>query len=420
MSYNTDIDPPKPSKPLPNPYSLDTGTLLSAGAKKPSNTGFNTQNPSTSSQVKEQTPSQTPSYNQSDPAGGNSDKPVETTSLAEARSAHAPNANRTTTAGAPPGTDIVKASKQVKLDSILHKMYNAMQKAGSSASSVSESAQTGNISEAYYFTLKEFIVDYGYLKISTVLNNAFLNNGIKFIDDLLKPQVKKAHSKIIDDFLTLGHENFTKKTYNIITEIGPAPSNTVNVVPNLWFEEYYLFGDSPFPGYKEWRKDESLDTDIVYTLREIGENYYESSYDEVIALSVKRLYKQLKTYFVNENLTTSILNRILLNELENINDDLLEKAVGKGSKAAINNISQEILGKVANTLKSQLNTQAPRSVLNKSSTSTSIKKHAKSVAVAKNTQEKLKNSLELVPPNDQGTIDAITGPTGNVVPPVSL
>lgn len=316
----------------------------------------------------------------------------ETTNSERTRSAE-PMASKKTIGGAPRTDNFPKAAQRVGLDSILPKMAKAMQAASASSGVKNEAFQIVKLKDSYLNSLKLLVKEYTYTNLVKVLEKAFLNNGIRFIDTLIRqPVVVDAHMSLYAEYLSYGEENISIVEYNKVTGLGEIPDNIVSVVPPLFYQEYYLFEKHPYPAYIEWRSFNS--EDILYTLRNIDDDFYETPEDEIIALSFKRLFKKLKPYFRDNNLTTPILNKILLDEIENLKDDLWETALGKGSKSKAGSMSSDIMGKVASSLKNQLNTQVPRSVLNKSSIQKSQKKMAENQSTAKQTRNRLNESVK--------------------------
>lgn len=319
-------------------------------------------------------------------------KPVSTN---QERADNAPNADKKTTAAAPDGNSFPRAAQQVGLDSILPKMAKAMSGAGAAAGAQSPAFQTSLLLESYYNALKLLIKDYTYVLVAFVIDEAFKNGKEKFLDELVKDKVITAHYKIYNDYLEYGEFDIPILEFNKVNTIGETPPNLVTNVPHRYYQEYYTFGMEPYPGYIEWRK---MKTDgAVYTARNIGDDFYELAEDEVVALSMRRLYKELKNYFIEKTLTVPILNKILLAELQNLKDDLREKAIGKGSSAGGGGggMDPSIIGPVAISMVKQLKVHLPRSVLKKKPVTVSqIKK-------AQNHEIKETVKLKLVPATEE-------------------
>lgn len=316
------------------------------------------------------------------------------------RADNAPNADKKTTAAAPDGNSFPRAAQQVGLDSVLPKMAKAMSAAGAAAGAQSPAFQTSLILESYYNALKLLIKDYTYVLVSFVIDEAFKNGKEKFLDELIKDKVITAHYRIYNDYLEYGEFDIPILEFNKVDTIGETPPNLVTNVPHRYYQDYYTFGMEPYPGYIEWRK---MGTDgAVYTARNIGDDFYELAEDEVIALSMRRLYKELKNYFIEKTLTVPILNKILLAELQNLKDDLREKAVGKGSSAGGGGggMDPSIIGKVGNSMIKQLKVQLPRSVLKKKPVTISQEKKARNHEIKEDVK------LKLIPTTNTAILDA--------------
>jgi len=325
--------------------------------------------------------------------------------------------DRPTTADGPKGLlDLPSCVAQVGKNSVrLPNAYNAMDRASLIMAGMGSSNSDGKktpsssikiiIEDALTGAMKILVLRWGYDKVIRVFDKALENDNINLIDEEYREIVLNAVENIKLAAIEYGKDNIPVYTYSEVTTIGQKPSPIVNIVPDLYVQEYYLPKDDPYPGFIKWNSPD--ETDFVFTERKLGDKYFVTPKEEVYSIAEQELADALNTYIELETLTARILNEILNEQNENVENNIDEKMLGKGAGSGGGNalsLIQQLLGAAGTSTNNQRSEQQPVSVCNNSSIEQTLKNFEKNLAKAKQMKNELDKAFTPKGPTSEGTV----------------
>jgi hypothetical protein len=315
--------------------------------------------------------------------------------------------DKPTTADAQKGTkDLPSAVAQVgNASALLPNMYSMMAMISSIMSGRSQTSRKKTIEDSLSGALAILVNKWSYDKVIRVLDAALANNKINLIDEVYRDIVKNAIANLYKAAVEFGPDNVPVYSYSTVTTIGPVPSPLVEIVPDLYVQEYFIQANDPYPGYIKWNSQDG--SKFVFTERKLGDRYYVSPQEEIYSISETELAEALDPYIRDENLTASILNNLLREQDSNIAANSKEKTQGKNSSGEnALKLLQSLLGYISEMTNQQRSTQLPPSVLNKSSISTSLNNFETNMAELKDIKKKTKQAVTpLQSRNNIGILD---------------
>lgn len=325
-------------------------------------------------------------YNNAKFKENNSGKP----DIKTAREQFAPNADLPTTASADPSQKLPEVLNQVdpqKLSMGLMQLFSALAMVRNLMNSASPAPRRRTITDALSGALCILTKKFGFDLVIEVMNNALENDGIKIISPDYQDIVKNAVAELIAKAAKYGTDNIPVSEYPIITyEVSPLvvlPGAIVDVVPDLYLQQYYPIGVDPFPGFIHYKKDNTS----VFLRRIPNQPTYTSAEEEIYAVCEQELAEDLKPHFVNKDLTAELLNTYLNKQDNNVQNNGMEKSMGKNSGVNIMGLLPQLLGILGPVINNTLSQHLPVSVLNQGAINQSMEKFSKNMAQLK----KMKN-----------------------------
>jgi hypothetical protein len=273
----------------------------------------------------------------------------------------------------------------------LPNMYSMMSMISALISGRSQTSRKRVIEDSLSGALAILVNKWGYDKVIRVIDLALEDNKIQLIDEVYRDVVKNAIANLYKAAVKFGQENVPVYSYSTVTTIGPVLSPLVEIVPDLYVQEYFIQANDPYPGYIKWNSQDG--TEFVFTERKIGDRYYVSPQEEVYSISETELAEALDPYIRDENLTASVLNNLLIEQDSNVESNTKEKILGKNSTGENGlQLLQSLLGYISQMTNQQRSTQLPPSVLNTSSINESLNNFEKNMAELKDIKKKTKQA----------------------------
>jgi len=314
------------------------------------------------------------------------------TSLQDARSKFAPNADKKTIASALKGlldiNNILQLVDPTGSSSAMPNMVSGLSKVNSTMNAAAPSAKKTVVQNSLYGALCELSKAYGFDRVITVFDTALANGGMLRISSDQRSVVSTALTNLINNANENGPENIViPLTFEKTTSIGATtPTPVTNIIPDLYTQIYYTTEADPYPGYKEWVSNDSTTT--IYTQRTIGDYYYETSDDEIYYTSVIELKANLDPYCDPATnppvvLTATILDGFLTIQNTNVENNSIEKSLGKGSSSNLMDNLSSLMGYTGTIVDTIQSTQLPASVLNQSSITSSLTGYSKNISMLK-------------------------------------
>lgn len=330
------------------------------------------------------------------------DPPQEPKPLSDAREEFAPNADKPTTASGQKGQlDLPTVMSQVDpngLSSVLPSMFLQFALAATAMKGTSQSSRKKVVEDSLSGALAILVNKYTYDQVIEVFNEALKNNSIKQIDVEYRDIIKNALANLFKAVVEFGPNNVPIYSYSEVTTFGPVPSPLVQVVPDLYVQQYFIQAEDPYPGYIKWLSQDG--TNYVFTERTIGDIYYKSPEEEIYSISEKELSEKLDPYIRDRNLIARILNDLMKEQDTNVENNTMEKTMGKNSSRNFLNFLLQLLGYVSSIINSQKTTQLPVSVLNQSSIISSLDSYSKNIGMIKSVlKPKLKTAIQAPTPS---------------------
>lgn len=303
-----------------------------------------------------------------------------------AREQFAPNADLPTTASADPSQKLPEVLNQVdpqKLSMGLMQLFSALAMVRNLMNSASPAPRRKTITDALSGALCILTKEFGFDRVIEVMNAALENDGLNIISPDYQEIVKNAVAELIAKAAKFGVNNIPIKTYPIIqypvVNRLVLPGLIVDVVPDLYLQQYYPIESDPYPGYIHYMKDNTS----VFVKRVVNQPTYTSADEEIYAVCEQELAEDLRPHFVNKDLTAELLNLYLNKQDNNVQNNGMEKAMGKNSGVNIMGLLPQLLGILGSVVNNTLSQHLPVSVLNQGAINQSMEKFSKNMAQLK-------------------------------------
>lgn len=321
-------------------------------------------------------------YNNAQFKENNSGKP----DIKTAREQFAPNADLPTTASADPSQKLPEVLNQVdpqKLSMGLMQLFSALAMVRNLMNSASPAPRRRTITDALSGALCILTKEFGFDRVIEVMNTALENDGLDIISPDYQEIVKNAVAELIAKAAKFGVDKIPIKTYPIIqypvNNRIVLPGLIVDVVPDLYLQQYYPIDADPYPGYIHYMKDNTS----VFVKRIVNQPTYTSADEEIYAVCERELAEDLRPHFVNKDLTAELLNLYLNKQDNNVQNNGMEKSMGKNSGVNIMGLLPQLLGILGPVVNNTLSQHLPVSVLNQGAISQSMEKFSKNMAQLK-------------------------------------
>ena len=350
--------------------------------------------------------------------------------VATSRSKNAPNADNPTAAAASPGMKLPAAIAEVDPMGValsLKNMYKLLSLVGSVMNSASTASQTKTVTKGFAGALKILAHEYGYSRVITVFNSALDNYGMERIDPLYQQIVKEGLADLIKDALLYGETDIPKSVIPPIVYGSILPPRSLlldlSAIPNLYIQQYYAVDADPYPGYIQWLGPNS---DYYYSQRIPSQYPYESSEEDIQKTSELEIAADFEPYIASSNrvLTPSVINSILAAASTSVQNNGMEKNLGKNSAANLMSLLPQLMGLAGTALNLSQQLHLPTSVLNVGKVSAAQQKFAKNIAMAKLMQAKSAGAFDIPSSlSSLGNIAAMAGALGSLgisIPNISL
>jgi hypothetical protein len=317
--------------------------------------------------------------------------------LEELRKKHAPNADKKTTASGEKGIldihTILQIVDSLGSSSALPGMSPGLSKVNSKMNTTAPSTKKTVLQNTLYGALCSLSRKYGFDRVITVFNTALADGKISDIASTQRSVVSSALTYLIKNANENGPDNIqlpvTFKTVTEITKTPPTP--VVNEVPDLYTQVYYTMETDPYMGYIKWLSNDEQTS--VYTLRKIGDYYYETADAEIYDKSVQELITDLDIYcdpnYVDPTtklpvtLTAKILDGFLSTQNTNIEKHSMEKHLGNGTgtTSSFMNFLESLMGYTGIIVNSIQTSHIPVSVLDQASITISLENYSKNMSM---------------------------------------
>jgi len=303
-----------------------------------------------------------------------------------ARELHAPNADLPTTASGDASLDLPGILNQVdpsKLSMTLAQMYSALSLVKALMNSSSPAPRKKTITDALSGALCILSNEFGFDYVIEVMNTALENDGLNIIDEDYREIVKNSLGDLITKVIEFGPNNIPVNKYPIITydytTTITLPGLIVDNVPDLYIQQYYPINNDPYPGYIQYVNNGVS----VFVKRILNEPTYVSPEEEIFAVCEIELANDLRPHFTNKDLTAELLNIYLLKQDTNVENNGMEKSMGKNAGTNVMGLLSSLLGVLGPVINNTLSLHLPFSVLNQGGIAMSMQKFSKNMAIMK-------------------------------------
>jgi hypothetical protein len=343
-----------------------------------------------------------------------------------AREKFAPNADKPTTASGDPSKKLPEIIQQVDpaaASQALQAMFSALSLVRAMMNSSSPAPRRKTITDALSGALSILAKDLGFDKVIRVMDKALENDGLKIISEDYREIVKNAVAKLLADAIKYGANNIPVSKYPIYTSpititVGSGVPATpvvpiekiVELVPDLYRQIYYTLETDPHVGYISWVNNET--NEIVYTVRKNGTPYYSNAEEEIFATCEKELAEDLRPYFIDETLTASILDRLLLLQDNNVQNNGMEKSMGKNAGVNVMGLLTQLLGLLGTAINLSKSLHLPNSVLNQGAINQTMEKYSKNMSIIKKMKQDSLPAFNL--PGGLGALGGALGGLGGI------
>jgi hypothetical protein len=309
-----------------------------------------------------------------------------TSNIKSARELHAPNADLPTTASGDASLDLPGILNQIdplKLSMTLAQMYSALSLVKALMNSSSPAPRKKTITDALSGALCILSNEFGFDYVIEVMNTALENDGLNIIDEDYREIVKNSLGDLITKVIEFGPNNIPVNKYPIITydytTTITLPGLIVDNVPDLYIQQYYPIDNDPYPGYIQYVNDGVS----VFVKRTLNEPTYVSPEEEIFAVCEIELANDLRPHFTNKDLTAELLNIYLLKQDTNVENNGMEKSMGKNAGTNVMGLLSSLLGVLGPVINNTLSLHLPFSVLNQGGIAMSMQKFSKNMAIMK-------------------------------------
>lgn len=327
-------------------------------------------------------------------------------SLKDVREKFAPNKDKPTTASGDPNPDLPSLQRQIDpqgLSSILPMMLSALGSVNSSMNSSSQSTRKNIIEDALTGALVLLEKRYGFDQVIFVIFTAIGGDAYYKIDPVYRSIVDNAVLNLVKLAVEHGTGKIPTKTYRTFeyTIITPKPIVTLDQVPDLSIKQYYTAENDPYPGYTQWLLPNgtlsSAGTNFVYTRMAVDEIPYDSADDEIYSIAEKELAQALDPYIKAFNLTAEILNSLLHTQDNNIEQNGMERNMGKNSSNNLMQLINMLLGIIGQIINKEKNQHLPNSVLDQGKINEALEKFSKNMGMLKKMKSDAERALGNIP-----------------------
>jgi len=355
----------------------------------------------------------TPNPPEGHPYAGKKEPRVEAKPLTSLIDKHAPNANLKSTILAQKGIkDIAAVVAQFDpqgtgqiaplMYPMLQQIFTSMTSGGGGKSGSESSTDTppnpaskSTVEDALTGALSILANKYTFEQITETFNNALEDGKIDFIDKEYRSIVKNALANLYKNYILFGPGQMPYYTVSTVVEsIGIAPEPVVEIVPDLYVQQYYYPENDPYPGYIKWiLPQEDDETEVaVFTIRTIGDPYYSTPEEEIYSISQKELADKLDPYIQTVTLTAKILNDMLVDAVVVVENEKKEKSNGKNSSKNVLSLLIKLAGYAGQITQLQQSIQLPVSVLNQGSIKKSQNKFMENIGKLRDIKQKAKKA----------------------------
>jgi len=321
--------------------------------------------------------------------------------VATSRSKFAPNADKPTVAAAPPGMKLPEAIAKIDPMGValsLKNMYKLLSLVGSIMNSASTASQTKTVTKGFAGALKILAHEYGYSRVITVFDLALDNYGMQQIDPLYQEMVKEGLADLIKDAILYGENAIPKSVIPPIVYGSTLPPASLllnlSAIPDLYIQQYYAVDEDPYPGYIRWL---GPDGDSYYSQRIPTQYPYESADEDIQKTAEIEIAADFEPYIANKVmiLTPLVINSILAAASTSVEDNGMEKNLGKNSAANLMSLLPQLMGLAGTALNLSQQLHLPNSVLDVGVVKEAQKKFAKNIAMAKLMEAKSAGAFDI-------------------------
>lgn len=344
----------------------------------------------------------------------------ESKKLKDVRAKFAPNADKPTTASGKPGlTDLPSLLKMVdpsNLSSFLPSMFSQLNSVNQVMQTSIPAARKEIIQDSLTGALCILVKTYGFDRVILAMLHALDDGGIDRITESHRSIVENAFANLVMKAGQYGPNNIPVSSEPVLvyTIITPYPIVKESEVPDLYIQQYYTADADPYPGYIQWAAPSgtfsSYNTSYVYTMRTKEQPPYESANEEIYAISEKQLAEALNPYIRDDNLTAEKLNEFLDTQHTNIENNSMERNLGKNSSTNLMSLLSMLLGILGQIIDKTKSDQLPNSVLNQGSVNKTLESFSKSMGMLKQMKQSSATAFNpLSSLQSMGNISSIVG-----------
>lgn len=336
-----------------------------------------------------------------------------------------------TIASATPGLDIPEALKQIDpkmLSQLLPNMYNnfgqvrnllnsfnSMKKRGGSGGSGVSSPKNSqylkkSITDVFSGALALSVKNFNYYTVLNVLFKTLADGNYKNITEEYKDIVFNALIDLIQKAEEYGDDNIP---FSILPPVVygtnvPTPlHSSYEAVPDYYIQQYYLEQYDPYPGYIQWLGENG---DYIYIKRKTTDYPFETAEKEVFTLAEYAFAKELFPYIKNNTLTVTILNTLLQKYCVQIDDNVLDKNMGKNSKNNLSSLLSLLSGLAGQLADKTKSNHLPNSVLDIASVTKTLNYHKESIGKAKKIKQL--TTAAVLPRDVSSLLSSLSGLSG--------
>lgn len=333
-----------------------------------------------------------PKYNNA----GHVDKSKGKNAVKESRKKYAPNADKPTTASADPSKKLPEVVKKVDpqgLSAILTNMMSMLAMVRDTANATSPVSNAKTVKNALAGALAILADEYGFEVVIEVLNNCLKDGGFQQISEQHQETVKEAMIELLKNALENGPTTLritiAPETLGI-PDNGAIPSPLLEEAPDLYIQQYYGFED-PYPGFIQWKGPNG---ELVYTFRN-DEPCFETAEDHINFMAEFDIAEDLRPFILEKNLTPEDLNSILDKNIQKVQNNGMDKSMGKNSGQNIMQLLNMLLGVLGPIINKAKSNHIPQSVMDQGSMNKSLEKFSKNMSIIKKMKDDSKKAFDL-------------------------
>jgi hypothetical protein len=243
--------------------------------------------------------------------------------------------------------------------------------------------------------------------------------------------VKEGLADLIKDAILYGENSIPKSVIPPIVYGSTLPPASLllnlSAIPDLYIQQYYSVDVDPYPGYIQWL---GPDGDSYYSQRIPTQYPYESADEDIQKTAEIEIAADFEPYIANSNpynriiLTPTIINNILAAASTSVEDNGMEKNLGKNSAANLMSLLPQLMGLAGTALNLSQQLHLPTSFLDVGVVEEAQKKFAKNIAMAKLMEAKSAGAFDIPSSlSSLGNIASMAGALGALgisIPSISL